>query len=254
MLLRGRLATRRWLPAAAALVLTAAAATLAAQPSFRQDLAALRALLGGRAEAERRTIAHQVFATYRRTPTRAWARMLERSRAYAADVAAAATAFGVDAEVLMGIAAAESGFVPRDSADGGRGLFQITAAPATALAAARRELTLETLDLHHPRQGAYVAAAMLAEYRAQMDGDLFLSLLAYNMGPQNGGLRAIMQRYGARDFVTIQPYLQHLPRDYPVRVLAAALAYRLWRAGDLPRYDQGDNARLVQSVGIPGLD
>jgi hypothetical protein len=64
-----------------------------------------------------------------------------------------------------------------------------------------------------------------------------------------------MNQYGARDFVTIQPYLQHLPRDYPIRVLSAALAYRLWRsAGHLPRYDDGDNAQHIQSVGIPGLN
>jgi hypothetical protein len=48
-----------------------------------------------------------------------------------------------------------------------------------------------------------------------MHGDLFLGLLAYNIGPRNGGLRAIMTQYGAHDFVTIQPYLQLLPRDYP---------------------------------------
>ena len=63
-----------------------------------------------------------------------------------------------------------------------------------------------------------------------------------------------MQRYGARDFVTIQPYLQQLPRDYPIRVLSAALAYRLWqRDGQLPRYEEGDNAERIQAAGIPGL-
>ena len=67
-------------------------------------------------------------------------------------------------------------------------------------------------------------------------------------------LRGPMQQYGARDFVTVQPYLQNLPRDYPIRVLAAALAYRLWRMeGRLPRYEEGDNAARVQQVGIPGL-
>jgi hypothetical protein len=87
-----------------------------------------------------------------------------------------------------------------------------------------------------------------------MHGDLFLGLLAYNIGPRNGGLRAIMEQYGARDFVTIQPYLNTLPRDYPIRVLSAALAYRLWRTeGHLPRYEDGGNALHIQSVGIPGL-
>ena len=53
-----------------------------------------------------------------------------------------------------------------------------------------------------------------------------------------------MQRYGARDFVTIQPYLQQLPRDYPIRVLSAALAYRLWRIRRRPpRYEDGEQRR-----------
>jgi hypothetical protein len=87
-----------------------------------------------------------------------------------------------------------------------------------------------------------------------MGGDLFLGLLAYNIGPRNGGLRSIMKQYGARDFVTIQPYLKHLPRDYPVRVLTYALAYRVWkRAGRLLPYQEGDNAARVQRIGIPGL-
>ena len=47
----------------------------------------------------------------------------------------------------------------------------------------------------------------------------------------------------------------NLPRDYPIRVLSAALAYRLWRTeGKLPRYEDGANALHVQQVGIPGLD
>jgi hypothetical protein len=133
-------------------------------------------------------------------------------------------------------------------------LFQITAPPASATADARKRLGLERLDPLNQRHNAFVAAATLRHYLAEMRGDLFLGLLAYNIGPRNGGLRSIMQQYGARDFITIQPYLQHLPRDYPIRVLCAALAYRLWHTqGRLPRYEEGDNAFRVQSVGIPGL-
>jgi soluble lytic murein transglycosylase-like protein len=160
----------------------------------------------------------------------------------------------VDPEVLMGVGAAESAFYPRDSVDGGRGLFQITAPPAAAVTEAERRLRVEHLDPLNQRHNAFVAAATLRGYLDEMNGDVFLALLAYNIGPRNGGLRAIMTQYGARDFVTIQPYLQHLPRDYPIRVLSAALAYRLWRKGGLlPRYEDGDNALRIQNVGIPGL-
>jgi hypothetical protein len=87
-----------------------------------------------------------------------------------------------------------------------------------------------------------------------MRGDPFLALLAYNIGPRNGGLVSIMQQYGATDFVTIQPYLKDLPRDYPIRVLSAALAYRLWKHdGALPPYQDSGNARRIQAISVPGL-
>jgi soluble lytic murein transglycosylase-like protein len=261
LVLRGWLALRPPLVArlaiAPALAATAVAATAlwwATRPAFQVDLLGLRTAVGGTAEAERMAIAHQVFAAYRRADRRALARMLERARPYEPVVYEAAAAFGVDPEVLMGVGAAESSFKPRDSADGGRGLFQITAPPVDAVAAVRRQLGVSQPDPADPRHNAWLAAATLRRYLTDMDGDLFLALLAYNIGPQNGGLRSIMAQYGARDFVTIQPYLQLLPRDYPVRVLSAALAYRLWRANpELPAYEVGDNAVRIQRIGVPGL-
>jgi len=241
-------------PAAFAVAVAGMALVVSRRPAFRREMRDLQALVGGSAEAERTSIAHQVWATYRRTDTAQMLRILERARVYEATVLEAAAAFGVDAEVLMGVGAAESAFYPRDSADGGRGLFQITAPPAEAVVETRRRLHVEQLDPLNQRHNALLAAATLRLYLDQMSGDLFLALLAYNIGPRNGGLRAAMQQYGARDFVTVQPYLQNLPRDYPIRVLAAALAYRLWRTeGRLPRYEEGDNASRIQQVGIPGL-
>jgi hypothetical protein len=257
--LRGWLAARPWL-AARGLVLPVALGTaagalgFASRPAFHGDLASLRAWIGGPVEARRLAIAHQVYAAYRRADLGGLLRVLERARVYEPTVHEAAAAFGVDPEVLMGVGAAESAFYPRDSADGGRGLFQITAPPAAAVADVRRVLGVERLDPLNQRHNAFVAAATLRRYLDEMAGDPFLGLLAYNIGPRNGGLVSIMRQYGARDFVTIQPYLQDLPRDYPIRVLSAALAYRLWRTeGRLPRYEDGTNALRIQRVGIPGL-
>ncbi len=261
IVLRAWLAARRWLvrrvevlPAGLAIALAVAAVWFATRPAFNHEVASLGTLVGGTAEAERVAIAHQVYAAYRRADRTQLLRVLERARVYEPTVQEAAAAFNVDAEVLMGVGAAESSFNPRDSTDGGRGLFQITAAPPLALAAVRKRLRVDRLDPLNQRHNAFVAAATLSQYLREMRGDLFLGLLAYNIGPRNGGLRSVMRQYGARDFVTIQPYLQHLPRDYPIRVLAAALAYRLWHTeGRLPRYEDGDNALHIQSVGIPGL-
>ncbi len=254
------MAARRWLaarfallPLIAAVILAVVACWFASRPGFELDVQSLRVLVGGRTEAERRAVSHQVYAAYRRADPVALRRLYERASVFEPGVREAARAFDVDPEILMGIGAVESGFEPRDSADGGRGLFQVTAPPAAALAAARARLGGASLDLHDYRHNAYVAAATLRRYLDDMNGDLFLGLLAYNIGPDNGGLLSIMRQYGATDFVTIQPYLQHLPRDYPIRVLAAALAYRLWRTqGRLPRYEDGDNAAFIQRLGIPG--
>ncbi|MGD0961536.1 MAG: lytic transglycosylase domain-containing protein [Methylomonas sp.] len=259
LLLWGKLRRRLslWaLPAPAVFALSLACGTVwyIANAGYRPVFTHFRALIGGKAQAARNTLAHQVFAAYRRYNQADLQKMIERSAAYQADITAAAASFDLDLDILMGVAAAESSFLPRDSHDGGKGLFQITAAPKFLLEQARRELDVENLQLQDQRHNAFVAATMLKYYLRQMNGDLFLGLLAYNIGPQNGGLKFIMQQYGADDFISMQPYLQQLPRDYPIRVLSYSLAFRLWRQeGRLLAYQDGDNAVHIQRIGIPGL-
>ncbi len=254
---------RRWVrrsgremwPALAALMVALVAVLFAFRAPFLADLRNLRTLVGGVAQAGRDAIGHQVYANYRRANLADLQTLMTRAQPHWPLIREAAAAFRVDAEVMVGIGAAESSFVARDSQDGGRGVFQITAPPKAAQEAVRRTLGLTQLDYRDTRQNAYLAAATLRHYLDEMNGDLFLGLLAYNIGPRNGGLLSIMQQYGARDFFTIQPYLQHLPRDYPIRVLTAALAFRLWTTlGALPAYEEGENARVIQGYGIPGLD
>lgn len=213
-----------------------------------------RTLVGGKEEVGRVTIAHQVYATYRRYGPTQLQRMIDRAQEFQPAIKDAADAFGVDVNLLYGIAATESSFIPRNSHDGGRGLFQITRVPKAAVDQALMQLNAKTIALENPRHNAFLAAATFKHYLAEMKGDLFLALLAYNIGPANGGLRFIMRQYGASDFITIQPYLQTLPRDYPIRVLSYALAFRLWqKEGRLLAYEEGGNALHIQRIGIPGL-
>lgn len=213
-----------------------------------------RTLVGGKEEAGRMTIAHQVFAAYRRHDSAQLQKMVNRSQEYRQSIEDAARSFNIDINLLHGIAATESSFIPRDSGDGGKGLFQITRVPETIIVQARKRLGVEKIVLENSHHNAFVAAATFKHYLAEMRGDLFLGLLAYNIGPANGGLRFIMQQYGATDFTTIQPYLQTLPRDYPIRVLSYSLAFRLWhKEGKLLAYEEGNNAIYIQRMGIPGL-
>ncbi len=252
---------RKWLQGRAAVlspVLAMAAALLvgwfAVHDQFTLAYGHFRTMVGGKQEASRVTLAHQVYAAYRRYDAKQLQRMVDRAEAYNPVILQAAKAFDIDPNLLQGVAATESSFMPRDSQDGGHGLFQITQVPKTIMEQAGRRLGVNTPSVLDHRHNAFIAAATLKYYLAEMHDDMFLGLLAYNIGPANGGLRFIMQQYGATDFVTIQPYLQQLPRDYPIRVLSYALAFRLWQKEQkLPAYEEGNNAARIQRIGIPGL-
>jgi len=213
-----------------------------------------RTLVGGKEEAGLMTISHQVYAAYRRYGYKQLQIMIDRAQEYRQAIDDAAKAFDVDAHLLYGIAATESSFRPRTSHDGGYGLFQITRVPTIVVTQAQQRLGVDKISLENPRHNAFVAAATFKHYLAEMKNDLFLGLLAYNIGPANGGLRFIMQQYGVTDFTTIQPYLQTLPRDYPIRVLSYSLAFRIWeKEGRLLAYEEGNNAAYIQRIGIPGF-
>jgi hypothetical protein len=221
---------------------------------FIRAYGSYRTLVGGKEEAGRITLAHQVYAAYRRLDTGPLVKMINRAGPYAEAIAEAAEAYAIDIDLLMGLAATESSFLPRSSGDGGQGLFQITQAPAVVTAAVNRRFAEADRQFSDPRYNAYLGAATLRHYLIEMKDDLFLGLLAYNIGPANGGLRFIMEKYGATDFITIQPYLLRLPRDYPIRVLSYALAFRIERReGRLLAYEEGKNAWRIQGLGIPGL-
>lgn len=260
-LLIGWLKLRNWLKDRAAVLTPILSVSIALvigwfvmQNSFAQAFGHFRLLVGGKQEASRVTLAHQVYAAYRRYDPAQLLKMVNRAEAYNPAIAEAAKAFDIDPNLLQGIAATESSFLPRDSQDGGHGLFQITQVPKAVMEQAGKQLAVSKPSVFDPRHNAFIAAATFKYYLTEMHNDLFLGLLAYNIGPRNGGLRFIMQQYGATDFVTIQPYLQQLPRDYPIRVLSHALAFRLWqKERKLLVYEEGDNAMRIQRIGIPGL-
>ena len=220
---------------------------------FTQAFGYYRTLVGGKEEAGRVVLAHQVYAAYRRLDTAPMEKMISRAEQFKKAIHEAADAYDIDIDLLKGLAAAESSYVPRKSMDGGHGLFQITKVPTAVEKDVNKLFPSAGRDMNDPRYNAFLGAATLRHYLTEMNEDLFLGLLAYNIGPANGGLRFIMEQYGVTDFTTIQPYLLRLPRDYPIRVLAYALAFRIDRKeGRLLAYAEGKNAMSIQALGIPG--
>jgi len=254
--LRGWLRDRSpLLPAIMVLALTLIIGIILPRQTFTRAFGYYRTLVGGKEEASRVVLAHQVYAAYRRLDTAQLAKMIDRAGSFNNAVEEAAAVYGIDRDLLKGLAAAESSFLPRKSTDGGHGLFQITQIPAAVSRDVDRFFSPDHRKKDDPRYNAFLGAATLRHYLSEMNDDLFLGLLAYNIGPANGGLRFIMQQYGVTDFTTIQPYLLKLPRDYPIRVLAYGLAFRIDRQqGRLLAYEEGDNALTIQAVGIPGQE
>ncbi len=225
------------------------------QECYYLAISQLRTMIGGKSEANRATVAHQVYATYRRHNGTQLLKLVKRATPYKEDIIAAATAFSLDPDLLFGLAAAESSFYPRKSKDGGVGLFQLTNVPQKIEKQVASLLKKQHLNADNHKYNTFVAAATLKNYLSQMQGDHLLGLLAYNIGPANNGLKFIMEQYKASDFTSIQPYLQPGPRNYPIRVLSYALAFRIWhQKGKILTYEEGSNAIRIQMIAIPGLD
>jgi len=179
LLMRLWLRMRPWLidkvmipPASLAVLIAVGAGWFAVREEFGRELANLRTLVGGIEEAERTTLAHQVFASYRRSDLRQLQQVIERAQVYWPMIQEAANEYRVDAEVLVGVGAAESSFYPRDSQDGGRGLFQITAPPKVSIERVKKRLAVNELDLFNQRHNAFAAAASGARRNCENGGPL----------------------------------------------------------------------------------
>lgn len=253
--IRSRL--RQWshgLPAASVAVTAVLLVIVIPRSDLIQAYGYYKTLVGAKEEAKITTIRHQVYANYRRLGVSQVEKMIVRAKPFISDIEDAAVTYGLEPELLKGLAATESSYLPRKSTDGGDGLFQITQVPQKVRKEVDSRFEKVERKLNNSRYNAFLGAATLAHYLKEMDNDLFLGLLAYNMGPANGGLRFIMEQYGAKDFTTIQPYLHRLPRDYPIRVLSYGLAFLVYdQFGKVLPYEENDNAMTIQRMKVPGL-
>ena len=131
---------------------------------------------------------------------------------YADLVAASAKAHGVAPELVAGVIAAESNFNPKAvSWRSARGLMQLM--PETA---ARFGVT----DIFNPAQNIEAGTRYLKELLMRFDGDLALTLAAYNAGPER-----VKQYRAAPPYRETQTYIRRVTEKF--REYSASSAHAL---------------------------
>jgi soluble lytic murein transglycosylase-like protein len=139
------------------------------------------------------------------SPTATAASLGAGDNAYSDLIQAAASKYGLDANVLKGLIKQESGFNPNaGSSAGAQGLTQLM--PATAA-------SLGVTDVHDPAQSIDGGAHYLRMQLDRFGGDYTKALAAYNAGP------GAVERFGG-----VPPYAE--TRNYVTNVLSYADQYR----------------------------
>ncbi|HEV8581673.1 MAG TPA: transglycosylase SLT domain-containing protein [Thermoanaerobaculia bacterium] len=145
---------------------------------------------------------------------------------YGTVISRAAERHRVDGLLVAAIVAVESRFTPDAvSPKGARGLMQVRPAVGEAFGAS---------DLFDPYANVDVGSRYFGTLLAEYDGDLELTLAAYNAGP------AAVARYGG-----IPPYRE--TRDYVRRVLSRYGEYTR-RAGEADASRSADSRRSLSGV------
>jgi soluble lytic murein transglycosylase-like protein len=137
----------------------------------------------------------------------------------------AAGKYGIDADLLFSVIAAESNFKPRAiSRRGARGLMQLLPATATRLG---------VTDVFDPAQNIDAGTRYLRDLLARYQGDLALTLAAYNAGP------GAVQRYGR-----IPPYNETIVY---VRAIRKTYALRKSKAETKTASESGQRVEATSS-------
>ncbi len=140
-------------------------------------------------------------------------------------IQSAAKKYSVDADLIFSVIAAESNFNPRAiSRRGARGLMQLLPATGTRFG---------VKDIFDPAQNIDAGTQYLRDLMARYQGDLVLTLAAYNAGP------GAVQRYGR-----VPPYNETI--SY-VRAIRKTYAQR--KSKNNPTTDAKAEPKAVPTVG-----
>lgn len=131
----------------------------------------------------------------------------------------------LDPSLLAAVIYAESGFRPRTSHAGARGLMQITPTTASYIARLSGGTAFEQGDLATPQINISYGAFYLRYLLGRYDHNTVLALAAYNGGEGNVDSWIAKARSAERRFSVDQiPFTE--TRNYVDRVLRARMSYR----------------------------
>ena len=166
--------------------------------------------------------------------------------------------------IMVGKGIKESSLNPQSiSKDGGKGLYMITGSHPIVFEEAEKILHHKP-NLFKARDNALVACLMLRNNLWAFKGNLGIAILAFNIGPNNQGLRFVIEKYVGKPIdkvhiTEVAPYLQEInkkfhvgPKTYVEEVLAGAAAYKCYKTyGMVLPYQK--NFKKIQALGIPGV-
>jgi len=205
---------------------------LVAAKANPRDLLALRALVMGRREGNRRNAIALLREAF---PALGGPRQStvpeEILRAYyplefASTIRSAAQANGVPSALVAGIIRQESGFDPRATSPvGARGLMQLMPSTAREMRS-RLGLPSPAAGLYDPDYSIALGSAYFRQLLSGFGGNVELALAGYNGGPNR--IRRLWEEAGPR--VELDAFVETLnldeSRDYVKRILVLADSYR----------------------------
>jgi soluble lytic murein transglycosylase len=151
-------------------------------------------------------------------------------RPFANEIAAAAKATGLDANLLYAVMRQESLYrIDAESAAGARGLMQLRPGTAARFTARLEGSGLDHADLLDPAVNIRLGAEELARLLERYDGQLPVALAAYNAGPHAA------DRWLPDAPIDADVWIENIPynetRDYVRRVLWHTVVFRWLDSG-----------------------
>ncbi len=160
----------------------------------------------------------------------------------------ASLTYGIDKDLLYGIASIESNGDPSViSKKDAIGLMQLRSFH-DKLKGPCKILRVNKLDLQNPLHNVYAGSHLYVNYTKRMKGDPLLGLVAYNWGPNRDAIKNASSYESAKSRINVGV------RKYPIKVMAATLLKKVEdKYGKILPYTK-ENKKKIQAIRLPGID